>query len=62
MEQSDEDEEEYERIDDSTNSSQNLLKHKLKVSNKLSPQFHQFYEAFSDNVDFIIQFEYNILP
>lgn len=39
-----------------------LLKLKLKVSEKLSPQFHRFYENFQQHVDFIIQFEYNILP
>jgi len=32
------------------------------VSDKLSPQFHKFYENFAANVDFIIQYEYNILP
>jgi len=33
---------------------QKLLKQKLKVNEKLSPQFHRFYENFAGNVDFII--------
>ena len=39
-----------------------LLKQKLKVNDKLSPQFHKFHEGFAQNIDFIIQYEYNILP
>lgn len=39
-----------------------LLKQKLKVSDKLSLQFHRFHQNFQRNVEFIIQFEYNILP
>jgi hypothetical protein len=55
-----------EETDYSTSTSQSdniakLLKQKLKVSDKLSPQFHRFYENFSQNVNFIIQYEYNIL-
>lgn len=46
----------------SNDSNSKLLKHKLKISDKLSPQFHCFYENFSQNVNFIIQYEYNILP
>ena len=39
-----------------------LLKQRLKVSDKLSLQFHRFHQNFQRNVEFIIQFEYNILP
>ena len=53
--------EEPEKLED-TGSIPNLLTQKLFISNELTPQFHQFYDNFSTNVDYIIQYEYNILP
>ena len=41
---------------------QKLLKQKLIINDKLSPQFKTFYDTFEQNIDFIIQYEYNILP
>lgn len=56
------DDEKQEDYDSNSATNQKLLKQKLKLSDKLSPQFHRFYENFSSYVNFIIQYEYNILP
>ena len=34
----------------------------MVISDKLSPQFHRFYDQFLTNIEYIIQYEYNILP
>jgi hypothetical protein len=32
------------------------------ISENMCPQFHKFYQSFLGNVEYIIQYEYNILP
>lgn len=41
---------------------ENLLTENLEIPADMSPQFHRFYENFTKYIDFIIKYEYNILP
>jgi len=41
---------------------ENLLTENLEIPVDMSPQFHRFYENFTKYIEFIIKYEYNILP
>ena len=54
---SDEDEYAEEYYDES---SCDLLTDKLDLPENLSPQFYKFYQDFTNSMDFIIKYEYNL--
>lgn len=56
---SDEDDYAEEYYDDSN---ADLLTDKLDLPDNLSPQFYRFYQEFTNSMDFIIKYEYNLSP
>jgi hypothetical protein len=55
-----EDDDEYN--DEACDEGCDLLMDKLDLPDNLSPQFYQFYEEFTTQMDFIIKYEYNLRP
>ena len=62
MEEEYEEEQDYEQEEDEEQINPNLLQEPFQVPSKMSPQFKKFYETFSQHIEFIIKYEYNILP